>query len=73
MSVFQNSSDESFLLDDGTAIIRILKPPALPGAGTRPLPGRCVSITTKRLVISVLNRFIKEYSNAKLKTVCEVQ
>ena len=64
MSVFQNSSDESFLLDDGTAIVRILKPPALPGAGTRPLPGRCVRVTPKILVIlgyaaSLLNRIIK--------------
>lgn len=40
--MLQNSSDESFLLDDGTAVVRILKPPTLPGASTKALPGRWV-------------------------------
>ena len=41
--IFQNSSDKSFLLDDGTAVARILKPASFPGASVKTAPGKYTS------------------------------
>ncbi|KAI0219675.1 hypothetical protein LSAT2_028817 [Lamellibrachia satsuma] len=52
--IVQNSSDESFLLDDGTAVVRILKPPALPGASTKALPGMYVMVVGELVEVGIV-------------------